>query len=92
MIRKIWQKIFGNKPKEIVLNSRELSILQRENEESSKHAMPNAIMGDSFGEGSITNNISRIASTVSQSGPNSLVTRRVLEPRKGWGKSEQEKL
>ncbi len=92
MIRKIWQKIFGSKPKEIVLDSREQSILQRENEESAKHAMPNAIMGDTFGDGSSINNVSRIASTVGQSGPNSLVTRRVLEPRKSWGKSEQEKL
>lgn len=48
--------------------------------------------GDTFGDGSFLNNISRIQATLGEHGLGSIVSRRIFEPRKGWPKDEQEKL
>ena len=75
-----------------LFSERERDLLEQENEESSKHAMPDATTGNAFGDGNFFNNISRIQSTTNQNGLGAIVERRVIEPRSGQSPVDQESL
>jgi hypothetical protein len=74
------------------LTEREEMILKREMQESQDHALPDAPSNNSYGDGSFTNNISRIQATTNQNGLGSIAERRVFEPRSGQYQSDQESL
>jgi len=88
-MRPFWRR---KKRKELTIGPRELEILIRENEESREHRIPDAPSNNSYGDGSFTNNISRIQATTNQNGLGSIAERRVFEPRSGQSQSDQESL
>jgi hypothetical protein len=47
---------------------------------------------DAFGDGSFVNNISRAQFTVGEDGIESIISRRILEPRQGQSQSDREAL
>ena len=86
-------KLFFRKSEpKALLPDEEIQLLKRENEESRKHAMPDGVINNSFGDGSFVNNISRIQSTTNADGLSSVVERRIIEPRSGQTIGDQESL
>ena len=83
---------FWRKKQILELTNEEAEVLLRENAESRDHALPDAAVNDSFGNGSFFNNISRIQATTNQSGLGAIVERKVFEPRIGQSKNDQEAL
>lgn len=73
------------------LSPEELAREERERQESARDPMGDPGT-DAFGDGSIVNNVSRAQLTVNENGLDSIVSRRVFEPRRGQPQSDQEAL
>jgi hypothetical protein len=82
---------FFKKKKATPLSPEELAHEERERQESARNPMGDPST-DVFGDGSIVNNVSRAQLTVNENGLDSIVSRRVFEPRKGQSQSDQEAL
>jgi hypothetical protein len=83
---------FWRKKNTSTVSLEELALLERENEESRKHALPDGPINNTYGDGSSFNNISRIQSTTNQSGLGAIVERKAFEPRSGQPQADQEAL
>lgn len=84
--------MFWKRTQKLVLSEKEREILERENEESRNHAIPDSPASNVFGDGSFINSISRIQSTTSQNGLGEIAKRRVIEPRSGQNQNDQDSL
>jgi len=82
---------FFKKRKVVPLSQEELERERRERAESRRAPMGDPST-DVYGDGSFVNNISRAQFTVNEGGIESLIARRVFEPRQGQSQSDQEAL
>ena len=83
---------FFRKRKSAPLSPEELERELRERAESKRNAMGDPLGSDVFGDSSFVNGISRAQFTVNEGGIESLIARRVFEPRQGQSQSDQEAL
>jgi hypothetical protein len=78
--------------RDISLSPEQIALEIREQEESNRSAIPDAVHSDSFGEGSFINNISKVQMTTLQNGMGAVAERRIFEPRKFQEQDDQETL
>jgi hypothetical protein len=83
---------FFKKRKSTPLTQEELEREIRERADSKRNAMGDPLVGNVYGDGSFTNSISRAQFTVNEGGIESIIARRVFEPRQGQSQSDQEAL
>ena len=82
---------FFKRRKAAPLDQEELIREERERAESARNPMGDP-SSDAFGDGSFVNNISRAQFTVGEDGIESIISRRILEPRQGQSQSDREAL
>lgn len=73
------------------LDQEEFIREKRERAESARNPMGDPI-SDVFGDGSFVNNVSRAQFTVGEDGIESIIARRVVEPRQGQSQADREAL